>query len=164
MDRMTYWGAWCGIVGGALRVVTTFIPFRTGSAGLEAVYAATDLGMLFALIAVGLIAAHALRRIGFACWAVALAGLASIVGPDPVAFGIDFYRLGAGMFVLALGTMAIVLLVRRTLPLAAGLWVASAGLALASATAPLAFLAAGLVLGLGFLAAGWAMLSPTRRI
>lgn len=163
MDRMTYWGAWCGIAGGALRVITTFIPFRAGSAGLEAVYAATDLGMLFALIAVGLVAARALGRIGFACWAVALAGLASIVGPDPVAFGIDFYQLGAGIFVLALGAMAAVLLARRTLPAAAGLWVASALAALVSgATASgLVFAVAGLVLGLGFVAAGRAMLART---
>jgi len=157
MERMIGWGAGCAMTGGALRVVTTFIPWRAGNAGLEIVYAATDLGMLFALIAVGLAAARPLGRVGFACWAVALAGLASIVGPDPVAFGIDFYQLGAGVFVLALGAMAVVLLAQRTLRAASGLWAASAVLALASAASPLAFAAAGLVLGLGFIAAGWAM-------
>lgn len=165
MERMVRWGAYCGMAGGALRIVTTFIPFHAGSGGLEAVYAATDLGMLFALIAVGLAAGDALGRIGFACWAVALAGLASIVGPDPVAFGIDFYRLGAGIFVLALGAMAVALLVRQTMLPAAGLWVASAVLALVGGATGtmLAFATAGLVLGLGFLAAGWAMLSSARR-
>jgi hypothetical protein len=158
MERMVRWGAWCGLAGGALRVGTAFIPWQAGNAWLELVYAATDLAMLFATIAVGLAASRALGRIGFACWAVAVAGLASIVGPDPVAFGIDFYRLGAGIFVLALGAMAAVLLVRRTLRTASGLWLASALLALASIASPLAFAAAGLILGLGFIAAGWAIL------
>jgi hypothetical protein len=155
---MVRWGAYCGMAGGALRGVTTFLPWQAANAMLETIYAATDLAMLFALIAAGLATARALGRTGFACWAVALAGLASIVGPDPVMFGIDFYTLGAGIFVLALGAMAVVLIARRTLRPAAGLWVASAALALASVASPLAFAAAGLVLGLGFVAAGWAML------
>ena len=162
MERMVRWGAICGMAGGALRVVTTFIPWQAGNAGLEIVYAATDLAMLFALIAVGLATARALGRIGFACWAVALAGLASIVGPDPVAFGIDFYQLGAAIFVLALGAMAAMLLARRTMRAASGLWAASAVLALLAAASPLAFAAAGLLLGLGFIAAGWAMWQSPR--
>jgi hypothetical protein len=162
MERTIIWGAWCGLAGGALRVVNTFIPWQAGNAGLEALYAATDIAMLFALIAVGLAASAGLGRIGFAAWVVAIAGLASIVGPDPVEFGVDFYRLGAGVFVLALGAMAVVLLVRQTLRVAAGLWLASALLALLSGATgnALAFAAAGLILGLGFVAAGWAMLSP----
>lgn len=166
MHRMIHWGAWCGLAGGALRVATTFIPWQTGNAWIEALYAATDIAMLFALIAVGLAASSALGRPGFAAWAIATAALASIVGPDPVEFGIDFYRLGAGVFVLALGVMGVVLLARRALRLAAGLWLASALAALLSGAtgSPLAFATAGLILGLGFVAAGWAMLGlpPSR--
>jgi hypothetical protein len=55
MDGMIRWGAWCGVAGGALRVVTTFLPWQPGSAGIEAVYAATDLSLLFATIAAGLV-------------------------------------------------------------------------------------------------------------
>ena len=160
MDRIINWGAWCGLAGGALRVATSFIAWQAGNAWLEALYAATDIAMLFALIAIGLAASPELGRVGFAAWAIATAALASIVGPDPVEFGVDFYRLGAGVFVLALGAMAAILLARRTLRLAAGLWLASALAALLSGAtgSPLAFGAAGLVLGLGFIAAGRAML------
>ena len=165
MRRTIIWGAWCGMMGGALRVGTTFIPWQAANAWLEALYAATDIAMLFALIAVGLAASPALGRIGFAAWAIATAAVASIVGPDPVEFGIDFYRLGAGVFVLALGAMAGVLLMRRRLRMASGLWLASALMALlAGATGNgLAFAAAGLILGLSFVAAGWEMLGLPRK-
>ena len=158
MERRLRWGAYCGLVGGALRVVSTFIPYVPGSAALEALYAVIDLGMLFGLIAVGLAASDALGRIGFAFWAIAIAALASIVGPDPVAFGVDFYRLGAAVFVLALGAMAAVLLARRTQRLPAALWLASAAVGLLSGVAgPLAFALAGITLGAGFVAAGLAL-------
>ncbi len=160
MERMIRWGAWCGMAGGALRVGSSFIPWHADDAPLEMLYAAIDLGMLFGLIAVGLAAGKALGRIGFAAWVIATAALASIVGPDPVAFGIDFYRLGAGVFVLALGAMGARLVWRRTLTNAATLWLASAGLAIvAGATAsPVAVVAAGITLGLGFVLAGRTLL------
>lgn len=159
MERTISWGAYCGIAGGALRIASSFIPYAPNSAALEGLYAAIDLGMLFGLIAVGLATAGALGRTGFAFWVIAVAGLASIVGPDPVAFGIDFYKLGAAVFVFALGAMALVLLARRTLALAAGLWLASAvaGL-LPGVLGAAAFAVAGITLGAGFVVAGRALL------
>lgn len=155
MERTLRWGACCGMAGGALRVASAFIPYVPNSAPLEGLYAAIDLGLLFGLIAVGLATAQALGRIGFAFWVVAVAGLASIVGPDPVAGGVDFYKLGAAVFILALGAMAVVLLARRTLPLAAGLWLASAVAGLLSGVlGAAAFAVAGITLGAGFVVAG----------
>ena len=161
MDGMIRWGAWCAMAGGALRVGSSFIPWRPNDAALEMLYATIDLGMLFGLIAVGLATNRTLGRVGFASWVVATAALASIVGPDPVAFGIDFYRLGAGVFVLALGAMAAVLAWRRTMTGAASLWIASAlsGVVAGATGSTAAFVAAGVTLGLGFVLAGKALLA-----
>lgn len=158
MHRMIGWGAFCALVGGGLRIVTAFVPYHSGSALLETAYAIVDLGMLFGLIAVGLATSEALGRIGFAFWAIALAALASIVGPDAQAFGIDFYRLGAGIFIVALGAMAGVLLWRRALRAASASWLAGAAFGLLAGTgSAIAFVAAGVALGAGFVTAGIAL-------
>ena len=156
MDRFVGFGAVVGALGGALRIVAAFIPYDPAVVWLEALYAACDLGMMFGLIAVYVAVAEQLGIAGMATFAVALAALASIVGPDAPAFGVDFYRAGAAVFALALAAFAVTLLVARRLTLASVLWITCAAFGLvASATgnAP-AFVGAGLALGAGFIVAG----------
>jgi hypothetical protein len=162
MDRFIGFGAVAGAIGGALRIAAAFIPYVSETAWLEALYAACDLGMMFGLIGVYLATAERVGLAGLATFAVALAALASIVGPDSQAFGIDFYRVGAAAFALALATFAATLLVARVFAASAVFWIACAALGIiASGTGNVpAFIGAGLALGAGFITAGVTLLRP----
>lgn len=158
MTRLVDFGAWFGVVAGALRVISSFVPYVQANAALELLYGIIDLGMLFGLIAVHLATADRTGRPGLAFFVLALAGLASIVGPDSMLFGIDFYRLGAAAFSLGLAGMAIQLLRLGIRPfrIPAGLWIAAAAFGVIGAAAGVAagLPAAGVTLGAGFVVAG----------
>ena len=147
-------GAGAAVVGGALRIVSTFIPYEANSAGLEALYCIIDVGLLFGLIAVYSANAEAVGMAGLAAFFVGMTGVASIVGPDSTAFGIDFYRIGALVFVTGLAGLSVQLLRARAMTLTAWLWIATFVASLASAAVPQAFTLAGLCIGAGYLAAG----------
>jgi hypothetical protein len=161
MKRFLALGATAAMIGGALRIVSAFAPYTPDSAWLEALYGVIDVALLLGLLGIGLFAADRLGAAGFGCFIVALGALASIVGPDAQVFGVDFYRAGAGIFVLALAGLAVALLRARLLIGPAGLWLASAAAGALSATgSTIAFAIAGVALGAGFLLAG-AALRPT---
>lgn len=158
MKRFLALGAAAAMTGGALRIVSAFVPYAADAAWLEALYGVIDGALLLGLLGIGLHAVDRMGRLGFACLVIALVALASIVGPDPSVFGVDFYRAGAGVFVLALAGLAVALLRARTLVLPATLWLASAAAGALSATgSTIAFAIAGVALGAGFLLAGAAL-------
>ncbi len=111
-------GALAAILGGALRIVSSFIPYEANSAPLEALYAVIDVCFVFGLIAIYITSAEAVGMAGLAAFLVAMTGLASIVGPDPQAFGIDFYRAGALVFVLGLAGLSVQLFRARLMTVA----------------------------------------------
>ena len=158
-------GGAAAIVGGALRAMTAFIPYVPDSVWQEAVFAVVDIGLLFGLIALYCANAEALGRAGLFIWAIALAALASIVGPDARAFDIDWYFLGAAVFLLALGALAALMIVHRVSRLAAATWLGAlaAGLIVPTQFHDIAFLASGALLGLGFVFAGIELLNTARR-
>jgi hypothetical protein len=151
-------GAVAAIIGGTLRIVSTFLPYQAELAWLEAFYGVIDMCLLVGLLAVYLASAEAAGVAGLALFLVALAGLASIVGPDAPAFGVDFYRVGALVFVAGLAGLSVQLLRRRVMTYSALAWVATLACSLAAAALPVAFLAAGLLLGVGFVLAGVSIL------
>ncbi|NJO31754.1 MAG: hypothetical protein HC869_00095 [Rhodospirillales bacterium] len=159
--RLALFGAVAAICGGALRIVAAFIPYVPQSAGLETLYAAIDLGFLFGLAAIYWPVCEKLGWIGAAGYVVAMAGIASIVGPDPRMFGLEFYMVGSAIFELGLLLLSIAMIRDKILPLPAALWVVSLAfglLAFALGGNPLAFIAAGSTLGLGFVWAGYCAL------
>jgi hypothetical protein len=147
-------GAAAAIVAGALRIVSTFIPYEPNSAGLETLYGVIDLGLMFGLIAVYIASAEALGMAGLAFFMIALGGVASIVGPDAPAFGIDFYRIGALVFVAGLAGLSAQLLRAGLLRLSAALWLATFASSLVTMIVPQGFVAAGLAIGAGYVLAG----------
>ncbi|MEQ1780002.1 MAG: hypothetical protein ABMA14_01490 [Hyphomonadaceae bacterium] len=157
MSQLVRVGAVAAMIGGGLRVVSTFIPYQADLAWLEALYGVIDLCLLFGLIGIYLFCAEALGTLGLIAFLVALAGVASIFGPDTPAFGIDFYRVGALVFVLGLAALGALLWSRGVLRSSAALWVVTLAAALASATWPPAFMVSGLALGVGYLLAGAAI-------
>jgi hypothetical protein len=159
LARLMTGGAWAGAAGGGLRIVAAFIPYVPGSAGLELLYGAIDIGLLFGLLAAYLFAAEAVRSVGLAGFAVALTGLASIVGPDSHAFGIDYYLLGSAIYMLGLTALAIQLVRRGALVAVGWLWLvaAASGVVFALAAAAPALIVSGVALGLGYIAAACAI-------
>jgi hypothetical protein len=165
MGDATLWrmlGA-AAVAGGALRIVSAFVPWAAGVAWLEAFYLAIDVLLLFGLMGVYFAHRERLGVAGFVAFALAETGIASIVGPDSVAFGIDAYQIGVAVIAIGLSLFAAVLLVRRAGPVVAPiLWIAStvAGLGGSGIGQPeFGFLAGGILFGLGFVAAGWDLLA-----
>jgi hypothetical protein len=147
-------GAAAAILGGALRIISTFIPWQADAAWLEALYGVIDLCLLVGLIGIHLATAEVTGTLGLIAFLIALAGIASIVGPDTVAFGIDFYRIGALVFVIGLAGLGALMWARGVLRITAAYWLLTLVSSLASVALPQAFLAAGLLLGAGYIMAG----------
>src|SRR5262245_13664225 len=118
-------GALAAMLGGALRIVSTFIPFAEDSAGHEAFYGVIDICLMLGLIAFYIASAEMVGWLGLVSFLVSLSGIASIVGPDTVVFGIDVYRVGALVFVAGLAGLSVQLLRARVMTPAAGLWLAT---------------------------------------
>jgi hypothetical protein len=154
-------GALGAILGGSLRIAAAFIPYDPVLGWLELLYAAIDIGLLFGLIAIYLTYAEKLGAGGLALFALALAALASIIGPDSHAFGTDWYLLGAGVFLAGLAGLALLLLWHGLARGPASCWIAAFGVGLLtlSGSASWAIMVSGVSLGLGFVLAGQALLS-----
>lgn len=150
-------GAAAAILGGSLRVISTFIPYTPHSPALELLYGTVDILMLFGLMTLYGNVSQSLGWTGFAGFILAATSLASIVGPDPSKFGIDFYEAGAAGLLIGLATLSVALLKHQRLQAAAVLWLAALASALLGilSSAFLAVSFAGLLLGLGFAAAGF---------
>ncbi|MDP3738188.1 MAG: hypothetical protein Q8R02_12405 [Hyphomonadaceae bacterium] len=162
MHRLVRFGAAAGVLGGLLRIASGFVPYQPEQAWLEALYGVIDVCLLFGLLGFYLASAEKLGVAGMALFAVALAGLASIVGPDAQMFGVDFYRVGALVFLVGLAGLSVQMLLKRQLVASAWLWIAALASSLAGAAlqAPLGILGAGMLLGAGYVLAGLMILRP----
>ena len=149
-------GAGAAVLGGLLRMATALIPYTPDSAGLEAMYALTDILLLFATLAVYLRYADHLGLTGLVAGLLVAIGFASIVGPDPVLFGIDFYQLGAGIIIFAIALFSVQLLKAGILRLCASLWLIAFAFALGliALQLPALIIASGIAFGAGYVAAG----------
>jgi hypothetical protein len=148
-------------LGGLLRIGAAFIPWAPDVAWLEALALAIDVLLLFGLMGAYLAYRAQLGVFGFIAFVIAEAGIASIVGPDSVAFGIDTYQAGVLTITLGLTLFAIQLLVTRAGPMWAPLaWIASAAIGVgvtAGGYPALGFHFGGVLFGLGFVLAGVAL-------
>jgi len=164
LHRLVRVGAAAAIVGGGLRIASTFIHYHPDTAWLEALYGVIDVCFLVGLIAVYVSVAGRVGVFGLAGFLVALAGVASIVGPDAIALGVDFYRAGALVFVSGLAVLGVALIRAGAMRVSAWLWIATLGAALAARVAPEAFLVSGVCVGAGFVVAGLNLLRGSRLV
>ena len=149
------------ITGGLLRVIAAFIPWTPDSGPLEILYDVIDVLLLFGLMGVYFATRAQIGLPGFVSFAIAETGIASIVGPDTTAFGIDTYQVGVLVITAGLTLFAIQLLLTRAIswwvPVC---WIGSTAIgvgATAGGNPALGFLVGGLLFGLGFVAAGVAL-------
>lgn len=146
------------IAGGGLRIASAFVPWAPNLAWLEAFYLVIDLLLLLGLMGFYFACRARLGVMGFIAFAISESGIAFILGPDGVAFGIDIYATGVLVITIGLTLLSLAILARRGAPwwIAAswiGAAVAGAGGA-AAGQAELGFFAGGILFGLGFVAAG----------
>ena len=148
------------LLGGLLRIASA-LPLPLGPLAREALWDLIDLFLVFGLIGIYLVRADKLGSLGLAGFALALAALSFIGGPDADVFGFSTYEQGAAVLAIALLGLSLAWLRAGERPWAPPLcWFASviAAGVLATLPAPLpdyGFQAAGALFGLAFAAAGW---------
>jgi len=157
--RLLYIGALAAIAGGVPRVISSFIPYSEGALRLEIFYGFIDLCLLFGLVALYLRLAEQLGWLGLISFLVAVTGLASIVGPDRILWGVDLYRLGAAVLLLGLAGLSTVMLWAGLMKTAALYWLIALAVGIAASLSglPLAFAVSGMLFGIGFVSAGVAL-------
>lgn len=152
------------ILGGALRTGSSFVPWD-GSAQIEALAFVIDVALLFGLMGIYFAARERFGWFGFAAFALAETGIASIVGPETQAFGIDTYLAGVHAIAVGLALLGLtILLLRAGYSIAALCWIASLVAGVGGGFfghADLGFLAGGILFGLGFVSGGVAVFAAT---
>lgn len=157
------------IIGGLLRAGSSFVPAALWGTDprIEVLALVIDVALLFGLMGVFFAARARLGWAGFAAFALAETGIASIIGPDTVAFGVDTYLAGVHAISIGLAVLGVVMLVKRAGAAAAALcWIASlvvGAVGGAVGQGELGFLLGGLLFALGFVAAGIELVLPRDR-
>jgi len=149
-------GGAAALLGGLLRIIFSFVPYREATAWLEGFYAFIDICLLFGLIAVYLRYAEHLGAIGTIAFVCSTIGIASIVGPDPIVFGIDFYQVGALIMISGLLVLSIQMLRNKILLWASCLWILSFALTILAAVSahPILFISAAISFSTAFILSG----------
>lgn len=155
-------GAWTAITGGALRIADSFAPGRLPEATLAALYFVTDVLLLGCIAAIAWAQRNRLGAVGKLGIAVFVGGILAVRAS---AFGIGGYALGAAVSLIGLAIYAgEALIARQTAAVAPILWIVALALGVAGAlgiSPDVLTVAAGVAFGLGFVAAGMTILSPS---
>lgn len=155
------------VLGGVLRTVSAFIPWDASDPKIEALAFAIDVALLFGLMGVYFAHRERLGWVGFGAFVLAETGIASIIGPDTVAFGIDTYLAGVHAIAIGLALFGVVMLLRRAGPVAPAIcWIASLSAGAGGGTigqGELGFLLGGILFALGFVAAGISLVMPAAK-
>jgi hypothetical protein len=156
------------IVGGLLRAGSAFIPWALWGTDpwVEVLSIVIDVALLFGLMGIYFAARDRLGWFGFVAFVLAETGIASIIGPDSVAFGIDTYLAGVHAISIGLALLSVMMLLRRAGAAAAAIcWIASLVIGAgggAVGQGELGFLLGGILFALGFVAAGLDAMRPAR--
>ncbi len=151
--------ATAAVLGGGARIFAAFSLIGDPTV-LEWLYAAIDVLLLMGLIGIYLDRAARLGFLGLASFAVGVAALSFVGGPDADPFGFSTYQEGAATLAIAMVALSIAWLRSGERPLAAPLcWfgsaIAAGVLGFLPAPAPsYGLLAAGVLFGAGFVSAG----------
>ncbi len=156
------------LLAGAGRILAAF-PWTSEALLREALYDAIDVLLLFGVMGVYFSRKDQLGALGFASFAVAIAALSFIGGPDADPFGFSTYQQGAYALAIAMVGMSLAYWRAKQTPLLApACWflsVIAAGV-LRMLPAPMpdyGFTAAGILFGLGFVFAGLDLISTKPR-
>ncbi len=137
-----------------MRVLASF-PLLEDAVALEWLYTAIDVLLLFGLIGVYLARAEKLGFLGLASFAVAVAALSFIGGPDADPFGFSTYEQGAQTLAIALVGLSIAWIRAGERPFGPpACWFASVILSLIPGASSFGLIGAGVLFAAGFVLAG----------
>lgn len=148
------------VLGGLLRAGSAFIPWDMWGSDprIEVLSIVIDVALLFGLMGIYFAERARLGWFGFAAFALAETGIASIVGPDSVAFGIDTYLAGVHAISIGLALFGLQLLMKRAGTAAAAIcWISSLAVGAGGGAighGELGFFLGGILFALGFVFAG----------
>jgi len=149
------------VLSGGLRVADAFLPAGVDAQLQQFAYFATDLMFIFALCGIYLTRSHRLGLIGLLGFASSITGLLVVRS-----FGAGAYLLGATVTLLGVVAMGVVMLVRKAFPKWAPiLWITSlivGVVGLLPAGKNFGVTLAGVIFGIGFVAAGISLLGEAR--
>ncbi len=147
------------LLGGALRLIATFIPYTPDSLALESFYFVIDIALIFGLIGIFAARMQTLGVAGLVGFIIALVGQVAILGPDRVVFGVSLYEVSVAVIALGLAIMAASIWLSGAYPRAVALfWIAAPLFSVggdALGIPYLGFAAAGISYSAGFIYAGW---------
>lgn len=156
------------VLGGVLRAGSAFIPWDIWGSDprVEVLSIVIDVALLFGLMGVYFAERARLGWFGFAAFALAEAGIASIIGPDTVAFGINTYLAGVHAISIGLALFGAQMLLKRAGTAAAAVcWILSLAVGAGGGVVgqgELGFFLGGILLALGFAFAGMDLLRGGR--
>lgn len=151
------------IAGGALRILASF-PLSQDRITLEWLYTGIDVLLLFGIMGIYLARAERLGFLGLASFAVAVAALSFIGGPDADPFGFSTYLEGATALAIAMVALSLAWVRAGERPFSAPIcWFASVLAAallgrFADPWPAYGIIAAGVLFGAGFVSAGIGLL------
>jgi hypothetical protein len=166
-DATLLWlGALAAIAGGALRIAAGVAPSTMDASSRELLYFVIDALLIAGLMGLYLERRHALGWSGIIGFGVAVLGLLIVRSAHVRFFGVGGYAIGAPVALIGTTLLGVSLALHGTQRLAAGLWVTSFVIGLVAsfgARESWIPLAAGMIFGAGFVAAGLALLSAGRQ-
>ena len=163
LTSLVRYGSLAAMLAGALRIISSFVPYNAASVPLEWFYLVIDVCLLLGLLSLYLYQHEQVGRVGFAGFLPALIGTASIIGPDGKIGNVDMSVAGSLLISLGLTVFAIGVWRAGRLPRAVPvLWWLSTliGVGGFAVNAPRStFVLAGVAFGLAFVIAGFKLWS-----
>ena len=158
LTRLVRYGSLAAMLAGALRTISSFIPYNAASVPLEWFYLLIDVCLLLCLLSLYLYQHEQVGRVGFSGFLPALIGTASIIGPDGNIGNVDMYDAASLLISLGLSVFAIGVWSAGRLPRAVPvLWWLSTLIGVVGFAVkgpPSMFVLAGVAFGLAFVIAG----------
>jgi len=157
--------ALAAVIGGGLRISAGLVPAMMDAPSRELLYFTVDALLIAGLMGLYLDRSRELGWSGILGFAIAVLGLLIVRSAQMRVFGIGGYAVGAPVALIGTTLLGVSLALRGTQRWAAGLWLASLAIGHAAsfgAGESWIPLAAGILFGAGFVAAGFALLSPGR--
>jgi len=147
-----------GIIGGLLRIITSFVTATVDPDLLELLYVVTDFGLIIGLVGIYLLHHDSLPIVGHSGFIIALCALSFIAGPDATIFGLSAYEIGSPVIGVGVLMLAITLIRSKSYESKGAMVLVGSivlgGIALLVPSYPVIFTRSGALFGLGFVMNG----------
>lgn len=146
------------IIGGLLRVISSFVTVTENPDLVELLYIVTDFGLIIGLVGLYLLHHESLAALGQVGFIIALCALSFIAGPDATIFGLSAYEIGSPIIGVGVLMLAVSLIRSESYGSKGAMVLVGSivigGIALLIPSYPVIFALSGALFGLGFVMNG----------